>query len=141
MGEQLVLLSDAQFAALSVPDELLEAVAMARQIKSHEARRRQLQYIGRLMREYDPAEIEKALESITSGEEEKKRQFKLVERWRDELVDGNEERLGWLMAHYPVIDAVELNRLVENARGKQVGVHPKKARRMLFRYLSRIVAN
>ena len=139
MGEQLVLLSDAQFDALSLPQELLEAVAMARKITSHEARRRQLQYIGRLMREMDPAEVEQALEKITSGEEEKKRQFKLVERWRDELVAGDENRMTWLMKQYPAIDSMELKRLVIHAKGKQPGADTKKARRMLFRYLNRIV--
>ena len=128
MGEQLVHLSDAQFDALSLPQELLEAVAMARKITSHEARRRQLQYIGRLMREMDPDEVEQALDKMTSGEEEKKRQFKLVERWRDELVAGDEDRMAWLMKQYPEIDRMELNRLVVNARGKQPGADIKKVR-------------
>lgn len=141
MGEQLVLLSDAQFDALSLPAELLEAVALARKITSHEAKRRQLQYIGRLMREMDPAEIENALEKLTSGEAEKKRQFKLVERWRDELVEGNEDRKSWLTEKYPDIDARELDHLVTKAREKQAGSHAKKARRQLFRYLNKMVVN
>ncbi len=141
LGEQLVLLSDAQFDALSLPPELLEAVAMARKITSHEARRRQLQYIGRLMREMDPADVEQALAKITSGEAEKKRQFKLVERWRDELVAGNEGLMSWLTEQYPAIDIPELKRLVDSAQEKQSGANAKKARRMLFRYLNRVVAS
>lgn len=141
MGEQLVYLGDAQFNALVLPEELLEAVAMARQMKSHEAKRRQLQYIGRLMREYDPAEVEKALENTTAGEEEKKRQFKMVERWRDELVAGNEERREWLVVRYPPIDALELDKLIHGAQGKQHGINAKKGRRMLFRYLNRVAFN
>jgi len=140
MGERLIHLSDAQFGALSLPKDLLEAVALARKISSHEARRRQMQYIGRLMREMDAAQVEEALERITSGEEENKRQFKLVERWRDELVAGDEDRMEWLMEQFPAIEALELKRLVDAAQQKQSGANTKKAGRMLFRYLNRMAA-
>jgi ribosome-associated protein len=136
LGEQLVHLSDAQFALLDLPKDLMEAVAMARQIKQHEARRRQLQYIGKLMRNFDPAVVEAAIEKIRAGESEIKRQFKLVERWRDELVGGDKERLTWLIEKYPAINPDELNQLVSNARGEQAQIKPKKAGRVLFRYLS-----
>jgi ribosome-associated protein len=109
---------------------------MARKIKSHEARRRQMQYIGRLMREMDTGLVEMALEKISAGEAEKKRRFKLVERWRDELVDGNDHRLKWLIEEYPSIDPHELGRLVDSAQSKHPGLNSKKAGRMLFRYLS-----
>ena len=136
LGEQLVHLSDAQFAALELQDELLEAVAMARQIKSHEARRRQLQYIGRLMREYEPRIIQEAIDKLTSGENEEKRRFKLVERWRDELVRGDDGRFDWLLAKFPEIDPNELRSLVNNAREASSSKNPKKAGRKLFRYLN-----
>jgi ribosome-associated protein len=141
LGERLVQLGDAQFAALSLPEALLEAVAMARQMKSHGAKRRQLQYIGRLMRAYDPADIEKALERITAGEDEKKRHFKRVERWRDELVDGDEERLAWLAEHCPSIDLQKLGELVGNAQTAHSDADKKKAGRLLFRYLTRVCAD
>ena len=136
LGEQLVHLSNAQFAAVELPEELLEAVATARHIKSHEARRRQLQYIGRLMRDIDSGMIEEAIGNITSGKTEKKRRFKLVERWRDELVDGDHTRFAWLIETFPDIDPDELNLLVNNARGNPSLKSPKKAGRLLFRYLS-----
>ncbi|MEJ2155757.1 MAG: ribosome biogenesis factor YjgA [Desulfobacteraceae bacterium] len=135
----MVRLNDAQFDALKLPDALQEAVAMARKIKSHEAKRRQLQYIGRLMRDVDSEEIEKALERIVAGEAEKRRQFKRVERWRDELAEGNIERLEWLMERYPAINPEELTGLIESARGKGSGMETKKARRVLFRYLNRLI--
>lgn len=141
MGERLVRLGDAQFDALVLPDALKEAVAMARKIKSHEAKRRQLQFIGRLMRDVDPVEIDKALERITAGEEEKRRRFKRVERWRDELVDGNQARLAWLEDHYPAVNLNDIIGLIESAQGKRPGVHSKKARRLLFRYLNRILSS
>lgn len=141
LGERLVRLSDAQFDALVLPDALQEAVAMARKIKSHEAKRRQLQYLGRLMRDVDSEKIEKALEGIVAGEAEKRRQFKLVERWRDELADGNQERLEWLTDRYPAINPEELTELIESARGEGSGMEIKKARRILFRYLNRLITS
>jgi ribosome-associated protein len=138
IGEQLVHLSDAQFALLKLPGELLEAVAMARRMKQHEARRRQLQYIGRLMRDVDPGIIQGAIENLTSGENERKRKFKLVEKWRDELVGGDDERMIWLVENYPAIEPEQLRLLVKNAREAHCRNGLKKAGRKLFRYLSRL---
>ena len=67
LGEQLVALQPGQLDALELPAELLEAVEFARSIKSHGARRRQLQYIGTLMRQIDPEPVKTALDRIRSG--------------------------------------------------------------------------
>lgn len=64
IGETLVKLSDAQLAQIPLDDTLLDAVNFARSLKSHEAKRRQLQYIGKLMRHIDPAPIQAALEKF-----------------------------------------------------------------------------
>ena len=61
-GEQLLELDDAQVQALDLPLELKEAVIAARRTRSHGARRRQLQYIGRLMRNYDSEMVRTALQ-------------------------------------------------------------------------------
>lgn len=67
LGEQLVALSFAQLETMDLPEELLTAIKFARKIKSRGARRRQIQYIGTLMRHIDPQPIETALERIRSG--------------------------------------------------------------------------
>ncbi|MDF1593458.1 MAG: ribosome biogenesis factor YjgA [Desulfobacterales bacterium] len=67
LGEQLVALPPGQLEAMDLPEELLTAIAFARKIKNHGARRRQIQYIGVLMRQIDPQPIETALERIRSG--------------------------------------------------------------------------
>ena len=71
LGEELVALPARQLASLELPDELRTAVEFARAIRSHGARRRQLQYIGALMRHIDPQPIETALERIRSGNRKK----------------------------------------------------------------------
>ena len=67
LGEQLVALPFGQLEIMGLPDELLTAIELARRIKSHGARRRQIQYIGVLMRHIDPQPIETALDRIRSG--------------------------------------------------------------------------
>ena len=64
LGEQLVALNPGQLEAMDLPEELLEAVQAAQKIKRHGARRRQMQYIGALMRQVDPQPIESALQRI-----------------------------------------------------------------------------
>jgi ribosome-associated protein len=67
LGEQLVALPLRKLETMGLPDELLEAIELARRIKSNTARRRQVQYIGVIMRRIDPQPIESALERIRSG--------------------------------------------------------------------------
>jgi len=67
LGEQLVALPSGQLENMVLPDELAEAIELAQKIKSHGARRRQIQYIGALMRHTDPQPIEAALHRIRAG--------------------------------------------------------------------------
>ena len=67
LGEQLVALPFGQLEAMELPDELLPAIEFARKIKSHGARRRQIKYIGTLMRHINPQPIETVLKRIRSG--------------------------------------------------------------------------
>ena len=67
LGEQLVGLPPSMLETIELPDELLAAIELARKIKSHGARRRQIQYIGALMRHIDPQPIILALERIRMG--------------------------------------------------------------------------
>jgi len=66
LGEQLVALPSGRLETIELPDELLAAIEFARKIKKHGPRRRQIQYIGALMRHIDPHPIETALERIRS---------------------------------------------------------------------------
>ena len=67
LGEQLIALPFGQLESMELPDELLTAIELAHKIKSRSARRRQIQYIGALMRHIDPQPIEASLERIRSG--------------------------------------------------------------------------
>ena len=141
LGERLVSLSTAQLAGLNLSSELHQAVCDAHTMKSHGARRRQMQYIGSLMREIDAAPIQEALESIGRQDDQAARTFKRVERWRDELVADDDARLEWLKEHFPESDGEQLTRLVQQARGMDTGNQSKKVRRQLYRYLQNLEAS
>ena len=68
LGEELVSLPAVQLESMELPDELLAAIEFVHQIKSRGARRRQMQYIGALMRHVDPQPIKAALERIRAGD-------------------------------------------------------------------------
>ena len=71
LGEQLIALPSSQLEAMDLPEELLTAIEFAHKIKSRSARRRQIQYIGALMRQIDPQPIEAALERLRPGNRRK----------------------------------------------------------------------
>lgn len=142
LGERLIDLDDAALKSIDISDELREAVMQARGIKQHEARRRQLQYIGRLMREAgeDPSSIQSAIERAEGRDGEEKRKFKQVESWRNELLAGSHSRFDWLLENYPHADPTHLRKLVSNvSMGKKRTGNSKRAARILFRYLRELI--
>ena len=93
LGEKLVLLPDDQLNRMGLPTALLEAIQTVRAIKSHGARRRQMQYIGTLMRRVDTEPIEQAILEIEQGAYRQAKAFHRIEAWRDRLVDGNDDAI------------------------------------------------
>lgn len=138
-GEQLLSLRDAQLDALALPAELREALTAARAMRTRGARRRQLQYIGSLMRSIDADTLRRRLEAVTLQGHNEARRFKQVERWRDELVAGDPERREWLLAEYPQIDPNELAQLIQAAGPDKSAEQRRKAGKALFRYLRQFV--
>lgn len=139
IGEQLVKLGDAQLAAMDLPADLAEAVQLARQMTRHEARRRQMQYIGSLMRKLDVEQIKKEINGIDRQDYEAVRRFKKAEQWRDALVAGDDSRISWLAKQLPDIDQGHLFQLVRNARHASARHKSPKAARQLFRFLRQCI--
>lgn len=135
LGEQLVTLSPDQLTGLGLDEELLDAVLMAKDMKKHEARRRQMQYIGSLMRRCDGEAIAEALEDLARQDDAQVRKFKRIEQWRDELAGGDDDRLSWLLANFPNADAAQLARLVQATRKTKGQKDNRREGRKLFRYL------
>jgi ribosome-associated protein len=135
MGERLVALSPAQLAGMPLAPPLRQAIEEAQRITAHSARRRQLQFIGKLMRDADAAGIRQAFEQIEGGRQESAAQFHRLERWRSRLLEGGDDAFGELLAAYPQADRQQLHLLVRSAQQELAAGRPPAAARKLFRYL------
>ena len=109
---------------------------LARGITKHEARRRQMQYLGRLMRDVDPAPIRAAIERWESVPREEKARFAAIEGWRDRIL-ADTTALDAFVAEYPDADRAALARLAGAARTERARGEPPRASRDLFRALRR----
>lgn len=135
VGEQLVVLTPDQISNIEMPQDLREAVLFAKTLKRSETWRRQMQYIGALMRNADPEPIRKALDGINRGRGHDAQLFREIEQWRNGLIDGNDEFLGKTLNRFPNADRKRLRSLVLKARKEREEDKPPKASRALFRYL------
>jgi ribosome-associated protein len=138
LGERLIGLNSEQLAAIALPGSLHEAVEQARRITKHEARRRQLQYIGRLMRTVDPEPIREKLKVWDGVSTEETARLHRIERWREKLLE-DDAGLGALVHDHPGIDTQRLRALVRNARAERIAGRPPRAYRELFRALRDII--
>jgi ribosome-associated protein len=135
LGEQLVDLTPDQIANIEMPPDLREAVLFARTLKRSETRRRQMQYIGALMRDADPEPIRKALDGISRGQGHDALLFRELERWRNGLIDGDDGFLAETMDRFPAADRKRLRSLALKARKEREEDKPPRASRALFQYL------
>jgi ribosome-associated protein len=139
LGERLVDLSAERFARLRLPEALAQAVVTARGIHQHGARKRQLQYIGKLMREVDAAPIQQQLDDIEGQSQQATLALHRVERWRDALLTQGDDSLAALLAEYPQADRQHLRQLLRNAHKEQAENKAPKSSRILFRYLRELL--
>jgi ribosome-associated protein len=135
MGRRLVELSNDQLKRMALPDVLMEAIKAVRLMKSRGARRRQMQYIGTLMRAVDAEPIKNALLEIEQGAYLQAKEFHRIEAWRDQLIAGDDALLDEIVATFPNVDRQRLGQLVRSARKEKARNAPPKSARNLFRYL------
>jgi ribosome-associated protein len=134
LGVALVELGDAQLDALELPEALDSAIRAARRIKSHEGKRRQLQYIGRLMRDVDPLPIRAQLDALAGQSAEAAARHRRLEALRERLIDDDGALTDYVASH-PGADLQALRTLIRNARREQQEGRTPRAYRELFRLL------
>ena len=140
LGEQLIELSASELEALPLPENLRDAVELARRITAHGGLYRQKQYIGKLMRKIDAEPIRAALASRKDRERVAALRFRRVEQWRDRLLAEGAGSIDALRAETNAeFDTDALARLVERARAERTREHPPHATRELFRMLREIL--
>ena len=135
LGEALIDLPASEFDALPLPENLREAVLLARRITAHGGLYRQKQYIGKLMRKIDAEPIRAAMEAKRERERVEALRFRRVEQWRDRLLQEGESAVQRLATEVPDIDVAAVTDLVTRARAEQPTGDATGASRALFRLL------
>lgn len=138
LGAQLTTLSKEKWRELDLPEALLEALMDHKRITKFGAQKRQLQYIGRLMRDVDPAPIIAKLEAWSGTSRQHTAWLHQVEHWRDRLLEDG-EALTELLAAHPQADAQHLRTLIRNAQKEKELAKPPKSYRELFQALRDII--
>ncbi|GAA0841701.1 ribosome biogenesis factor YjgA [Marinobacter szutsaonensis] len=136
VGKRMLDLSDEQLNSLPISDTLKAAIIESRRIRKHEARRRHLHYIGKVMRnEEDPEAIERGLDAFDSGSAEHTRRHHLAERWRDRMVAEGDSAVGEFIDYCPSADIQHLRNLARNAKRDAEKEKNTGQAKKLFRYL------
>jgi len=138
LGAALVRLRADQLARIELPEGLREAVADCRKMTKHEAVRRQMQLIGRIMRALDAAPIAAQLAAMHAPSHRQTALFHRAEKWRDELL-ADAEAADRFALEYPGADAKRLRSLAAAAREERQAEHPPKRYRELFQAINAIV--
>jgi ribosome-associated protein len=134
MGEQLVLMPNAHLDKITLDSSLLAAIKEARRLKSLDARRRQIQYIGKLMRNMDLTEIRYSVEKLNHQSQTFRQHFAMLEQWRDRLINEGNSAIEEFLIDYPNADRQQIRNLSRQAgRGKTSAAKTK-----LFKYLKEI---
>ena len=139
LGVELAGLPDPEIAALDLPDKLFAALRDLKRLPSHGAQLRQRQYIGKLMRDIDPAPVLAKLAERKLRHDSEIRRFQLVERWRDRLLSDPATALAELLEEYPSADRAALTRLLEKAERERVDQRAPAAARELFAFLRQLL--
>jgi ribosome-associated protein len=145
LGEALTELNDERLRALPLSDTLLEAVLEFQRTRSHEGQRRQLQYIGKLMRNADVEPIREAVASARLGRAREALALHEAEHWRDRLLASDNDLTPWMELH-PGTDLQQLRSLIRAARKDIAGAtdDPRaagrkgRAYRELFQFIKAI---
>lgn len=131
LGEDLLTLRTDLMARLDLSEKLVDAVAEAKRITNFEGKRRQMQYIGKLMRGLDDEQlgaVRAALNEQLNGSAEDKLRLHQAESWRERLV-ADDEAVGEWIAQFPGTDIQQLRSLVRQARKDAVPEKPGEAQR------------
>lgn len=137
LGEKLAALNEQQRAQLPLGPTLADALAELRRLKQNEARRRQLQYIGRLMREADIEAIRAAMERFDRHSRLNRQLDRQAEQWRERLLNEPDALSEFINSH-PTVDIQHLRALLRQAHKESP---PGSAARKLFRALRETLAD
>jgi ribosome-associated protein len=134
LGEQLVLMANSHLEKITLDSSLLAAIKEARRLKNLDARRRQIQYIGKLMRNIDLTEIRYSIDKLNHQSQTFRQHFAILEQWRDRLIDEGNSAIEEFLIDYPNADRQKIRNLSRQASREKTG----SAKTKLFKYLKEL---
>ncbi|WP_064601797.1 ribosome biogenesis factor YjgA [Photobacterium sp. J15] len=137
IGEELVELKPNALAKIPLDEDMLDAIRDAQRFKT-EARRRQLQYIGKLMRQIDVEPIQAALDKLRNKHSQATVQLHKLEQKRDKLIENGDSMINAILVDHPDADRQRLRQLVRQANKEKAQNKPAKAYREIFQYLKEL---
>ena len=138
LGEKLVNLTKANLTKVPLDDSLKDAIELAQRLQK-EARRRQLQYIGKLLRSIDAEPIREALEKIENKHNQQQAMLHKLEILRDELISKGDAALTDLLNEHPSADRQHLRNLIRAAQKEKEQNKPSKAYREIYQILKTLI--
>ncbi|MGE5453269.1 MAG: ribosome biogenesis factor YjgA [Acidobacteriota bacterium] len=138
LGEQLLAMPDARLADIDMPERLRDALAAWKTTRSFEGKRRQLQYIGKVLRSVEAEPLREAVASFQLGHARDALSLHQAERWRAELLADEKSALTRWVEAFPDSDLQQLRALIRNAK-KDAALEPEKRSGRGFRELFQFV--
>ena len=138
VGAALVQLSREQLARIDMPENLREAVMACQGITKHEARRRQMQWIGKIMRNVDAGPIAEQLAGLQAPSKKQTALFHVAEKWRDDLL-ADPQAMGRFEREFPHADLHRIRQLMEATLAERAAHRAPKHLRELFHAVNAVV--
>jgi len=135
LANDLAGLPPSQLLKVPLDEDVLHAIEQARNMRSHGARRRQLQYVAKLIRRSDATAIIETLEGFKTEAQGLTAQQHRIEAWRDRLLELGDTALGELLQQRPELDIQAMRQLIRNGQHQKSAGKPPAAARSLFRAL------
>lgn len=142
LGAALEALPKDKLAKVPLPEKLVDALREAKRTTAHEGKRRQMQYIGKLMRALTDEEVEairRVLATFVGASKAETARLHAIERWRDRLIAGDDAITEFIAAH-PEADVQALRTFVRNARKEAQLAKPPKSSRELFQMVKQALS-
>ncbi|OOH86325.1 hypothetical protein BMT54_11075 [Pasteurellaceae bacterium 15-036681] len=139
LGASLMELNAVNLAKIPLDDNIRDAIELAQKLRL-EARRRQIQYIGKLLRNVDPAPIQEALDKVENRHNQQLALLQKLEILRDQLVEQGDNALNPLIDEYPALDRQHLRNLIRSAQKEKQANKPPKNYREIYQYLKSVIA-
>ncbi len=135
LGRDLIEVPEADWEELKLPDGLIVALGDAKRMPSRGARKRQLQYIGKLMRDIDPEPIQHYFEQRQLEARYQARKHHELEDWRDRMIEEGDTAIESYLESHSNADRQHLRQLLRQIKKEQAADKPPKSSRALFRYI------